>query len=566
MELWNAVGGLWDQAFDGQAAAANSKATHLADLTDDPAERAILLAFVSICEILLCRYEDATATAERAADRAADATGDGSADAQFFAESVRILTSAMLDPEISGVKTSRPLPQLARLQEYAATISMDRPERLLLVHPVIEASMSFGHFAVVDDLIAAQRPFSVPEDHFSRVVGPTLEVILARALAFSGELDRLVTHCESVFESPELELHPQTVMTLDALLCFAAGQRGDRDEVELRSSRALAEARRTLNYMSVGSCLLVSWSLATIGQLQRASALLLGVCGGPELSRIKTWDRAVAYDVLVEAALRRGDLASARSWADRAATLAPLPAASAAAERALARFSAATGDLADAVLRARLSAKLDELSGAKLDELSDRMLYASALAASGQRELAVETLTAVRHDADALGAASISALAKRERRSLLDTQPSLDGGFGRLTQREKEIAILVAEGHTNKSIGNTLFLSERTVQTHLSHILRVMELPSRTAIPAALGVGREAVDAPPLTARQEEVARLIAKGHANAHIARELGISVKTVENHLAGIFTRWQVSSRTAVANLLVARDGAESKRARTT
>ena len=114
--------------------------------------------------------------------------------------------------------------------------------------------------------------------------------------------------------------------------------------------------------------------------------------------------------------------------------------------------------------------------------------------------------------------------------------------------------MLVAEGHTNRNIGSTLFLSERTVQTHLSHILRVLGLPSRTAIPAALGIGSSETDAPELAERQEQIALLVAKGHSNAAIAGELGISVKMVENHPAGIFARWQVSSRTAVANLYVA------------
>ncbi len=184
------------------------------------------------------------------------------------------------------------------------------------------------------------------------------------------------------------------------------------------------------------------------------------------------------------------------------------------------------------------------------------MLYASALASSGNRETALELLAEIAAEADRLGGTSVRKLAAREWRALSRVSRPAEGGFASLSDREREIAVLVAEGHTNRSIGSTLFLSERTVQTHLSRILRVLGLPSRTAIPAALGVGSSTPDAPPLTERQEQIARLVAAGHSNAQIAGELGISVKTVENHLAGIFTRWQVSSRTAVANVYVARD----------
>jgi DNA-binding NarL/FixJ family response regulator len=162
---------------------------------------------------------------------------------------------------------------------------------------------------------------------------------------------------------------------------------------------------------------------------------------------------------------------------------------------------------------------------------------------------------------DELGAASARTLAAGEWRSLGKRGRSPDGRFASLSDREREIAILVAEGHTNRSIGSTLFLSERTVQTHLSRILSVLGLPSRAAIPAAIGTGSAPVDVPVLTERQEQIAGLVARGYPNANIASELGISVKTVENHLAGIFTRWQVSSRTAVANTLIARSRSQAE-----
>jgi len=52
---------------------------------------------------------------------------------------------------------------------------------------------------------------------------------------------------------------------------------------------------------------------------------------------------------------------------------------------------------------------------------------------------------------------------------------------------------------------------------------------------------------PWLTSRQEDVLRLLAAGHTNAQIARQLGISEGTVGTHLENIHERLGVSSRTA-------------------
>jgi DNA-binding NarL/FixJ family response regulator len=50
---------------------------------------------------------------------------------------------------------------------------------------------------------------------------------------------------------------------------------------------------------------------------------------------------------------------------------------------------------------------------------------------------------------------------------------------------------------------------------------------------------------PELTEREREVLELIAKGHSNAAIGRELTISIKTVRNHVSNIFSKLQVADR---------------------
>ena len=50
-----------------------------------------------------------------------------------------------------------------------------------------------------------------------------------------------------------------------------------------------------------------------------------------------------------------------------------------------------------------------------------------------------------------------------------------------LTERETEVLQLLAEGASNKQIAAGLFIGEKTVKTHVSHILAKLGVPSRTA-------------------------------------------------------------------------------------
>jgi DNA-binding NarL/FixJ family response regulator len=60
--------------------------------------------------------------------------------------------------------------------------------------------------------------------------------------------------------------------------------------------------------------------------------------------------------------------------------------------------------------------------------------------------------------------------------------PTLDA----LTDREREVAWLVATGITNREIAARLVLSEKTIERHLSRIFGKLEIPSRAALAAAV--------------------------------------------------------------------------------
>lgn len=51
-----------------------------------------------------------------------------------------------------------------------------------------------------------------------------------------------------------------------------------------------------------------------------------------------------------------------------------------------------------------------------------------------------------------------------------------------LTDREREILVLIAEGHTNAQIADRLFISVKTVQTHRAHIMEKLDLHDRSLL------------------------------------------------------------------------------------
>jgi DNA-binding NarL/FixJ family response regulator len=55
---------------------------------------------------------------------------------------------------------------------------------------------------------------------------------------------------------------------------------------------------------------------------------------------------------------------------------------------------------------------------------------------------------------------------------------------GGLSAREREVLVLVAAGRSNRQIADALVISEKTVSSHISHILTKLGVPSRTAAAA----------------------------------------------------------------------------------
>jgi DNA-binding CsgD family transcriptional regulator len=97
---------------------------------------------------------------------------------------------------------------------------------------------------------------------------------------------------------------------------------------------------------------------------------------------------------------------------------------------------------------------------------------------------------------DALGATRWSERARQELRATGEKiGPRTPDARDRLTAQELQIAQLAAAGLSNREIGERLFLSHRTIGSHLYRIFPKLGITARSQLPAALEPGREQVTA-----------------------------------------------------------------------
>jgi DNA-binding NarL/FixJ family response regulator len=59
-------------------------------------------------------------------------------------------------------------------------------------------------------------------------------------------------------------------------------------------------------------------------------------------------------------------------------------------------------------------------------------------------------------------------------------RPATTSRLDELTAREREVLALVAQGLTDRGISETLWLTPKTVETHIRHLLAKLNLPTDT--------------------------------------------------------------------------------------
>jgi DNA-binding CsgD family transcriptional regulator len=128
-----------------------------------------------------------------------------------------------------------------------------------------------------------------------------------------------------------------------------------------------------------------------------------------------------------------------------------------------------------------------ESSPARLEHTRSLAEYGAALRRGNRRAEARGPLHAALDAARRSGALAIARRAHEELEATGEKlRPLLAGGAESLTPSEHRIAELAAQGHSNREIAQSLFLTVRTVENHLTTVYRKLDIHTRTELPTAL--------------------------------------------------------------------------------
>jgi DNA-binding NarL/FixJ family response regulator len=224
-------------------------------------------------------------------------------------------------------------------------------------------------------------------------------------------------------------------------------------------------------------------------------AALSRACG-TGLSEVEACTSPYWATVLMDMALAEGDDQRARRWADTAGQLAArtgLEGERAHATHARARLLRRLGQARQAADEAGRAANVYAVLGWPTDEASARLLRAQALDEVRDWRAAESELAIVRRLAESTGSALLlrAAVAHQRRtgaRAGRLAGPKAPDAFG-LTRREWEIARMVVGGASNADIAGALYVTVKTVESHLTKIFRKVGARSRNSLIAVLGAG-----------------------------------------------------------------------------
>jgi DNA-binding NarL/FixJ family response regulator len=219
--------------------------------------------------------------------------------------------------------------------------------------------------------------------------------------------------------------------------------------------------------------------------------------GGEELPLIPAGLRSTYFELLTRCRLALGRPDEARRAAARAEAFArslPLRSAQAMADRAVAAVALAAGDAATAAERALAAAAAADALGIPVEAADSRLLAGRALALAGERRRAAAELQRAAATFERCGALPRRDEAVRELRRLghrhlhRRTRPGKADGTGieLLTERELQVARLIVDRRTNPQIAAELFLSPKTVESHVRHLFQKLAVSSRVEVARAV--------------------------------------------------------------------------------
>ena len=272
---------------------------------------------------------------------------------------------------------------------------------------------------------------------------------------------------------------------------LAALAAGDID-VALATAKESVELEASMEagIFTVATAATLACALLEAGQAEQSVNLLPG--RGEELRVIGGGWRARFLEMHTRALLatgRRDEAVRAAAATQACADAVSLPTAAGMASLAAAELALDAGEPTTAADRALEAVSAFETAEALWDAARARELAGRALAHAGDTDGAVRELEVAAAAFDSFEALRYRDRTERElgklgHRTYRRTRPGkLDGeGLETLTARELEVAQLVVDRRTNPEIAAQLFLSNKTVESHLRNIFRKMDVASRVEL------------------------------------------------------------------------------------
>ena len=432
---------------------------------------------------------------------------------------------------------------------------VDGDRRAFIEYLLAEASLGCARLDLAATVVDACDPTPcdfLAEDGTAHPYLTMMTAMHARLLGFQGRVTDAIDAISRIDAA-----HGRTgELLVAATTCLLQGNNAKRQAVRSIADRLELELGEPSDYISAGCYILVSYGLIATADITRAAAFVLKAGHTAGLDVLSIIDRALGLEMLVAAAVFEGDLGAAQAWRLRAVPLLEAPAARSTVERLNSRVALLEGDAVAAADWATRAVEHAREDGRAIEAAEGEIVLSRARIALSERGAASVGLEAMAAQAASSGHLSAHKAAARELRAIgRRLRPVPGSGWQGLSARERDVALLIAEGFGNQAIALELHLSEHTVQAHVSRVLAAFGAASRLTVAAQLTrlLPRDPEAAPPpaLTPRQQMVADEIANGLTNEAIAARLGVSVKTVEKHVSEILRRWQVASRIGIARV---------------
>jgi ATP/maltotriose-dependent transcriptional regulator MalT len=346
-----------------------------------------------------------------------------------------------------------------------------------------------------DALKYARRALRLAQSTGQSPFIPGLLVLETNALCMQGRITEAVAVADTATDAAVLTGNDQFAMWAlwaDAAACSTAGDTA-RALASAREAAARAERMHETFFSSL-SRLHLAAALNAAGDATGARAELAGFEGGPD-QRLLDLRGGQGWELMIQTQLSLADwrgAAKSAQTAEARARSTSLPQRTATAVCARAAVLLAGDDPPGAARAAREAIPLAQSTGNPLLSARARALLGAALGRLGEVESAISELEYAERTLFEAGAMREAAATAQELRRLGWRGPrrARSGAGGRgpaaLSAREQEVAQLVAAGKRNREVAAALFVSEKTVESHLARIYDKLGVRSRAALATIL--------------------------------------------------------------------------------